>query len=293
MKKYLKLIRVKHYIKNGLIFLPLFFSQSFLKFNLLRNVLLSFLSFSFMCSVVYIINDLNDIEKDRKHPIKKKRPLASGEISKKEAIFIMIVLFVLSILINVLISTNNYYSLLLLLGYLVLNILYSCGLKNIVLLDIAILVSGFLIRILYGSSVADISISNWLYLTVMSMAFYLGLGKRKKELEKNSDVSRKVLSKYNHEFLDKNMYLCMTLTIVFYALWTIDPSIATIHSGMVWTVPIVLLICMKYSLDVEGSSFGDPVDVVTKDKILLSMVFIYILIMTWIFYGSELFKVFC
>lgn len=288
MKKYLKLIRVKHYIKNGLIFLPLFFSQKFLDFSLLGSVLLSFLSFSFMCSVVYIINDLKDIEKDKKHPIKKKRPLASGVISKKTAILIMILLFVLSIIFNWLAVSNNLYSIALLLIYLVINILYSFGLKNVALLDIAILVSGFLIRVLYGSTVINVEISNWLYLTVMSMAFYLGLGKRRKELEKNSSVARKVLSKYNQDFLDKNMYLCLALTIVFYALWTIDPSISILHSGMVWTVPIVLLICMKYSLNIEGSSFGDPVDVVTKDKVLLVMIFIYLITIGSIFYGKEL-----
>ena len=288
MKKYLKLIRVKHYIKNGLIFLPLFFSQLFLNFDLLGRTILSFLSFSFMCSVVYIINDLKDVEKDRKHPIKKKRPLASGEVSKNSAIVLMILLFAISLITNFLAAPNNYYSLTLLLIYLIINALYSFGLKNIALLDVAILVSGFLIRILYGSSIIDVEISNWLYLTVMSMAFYLGLGKRRKELDKNSFIARKVLSKYNHEFLDKNMYLCMALTIVFYSLWTIDPSISAIHSGMVWTVPVVLLICMKYSLDIEGSSFGDPVDVVTKDKVLLSMIFVYLIIIASIFYGDKI-----
>lgn len=288
MKNYLKLIRVKHYIKNGLIFFPLFFSQNLLQLNLLRNVLLSFLSFSLMCSVVYVINDLKDIKKDRKHPEKKKRPLASGAVSKNEAYVIILILFISSLFLNFIANQNNIYSYLLLLAYLLINISYSFGLKNIPLLDVIILVSGFLIRIIYGSIITNIDISSWLYITVMSMAFYLGLGKRRKELEKNSYNSRKVLSKYSKEFLDKNMYLCMGLTIVFYSLWTIDSSIQSSNKLMVWTVPIVLIICMLYSLDIEGSSFGDPVEVVTKNKLLLLLIFVYIIIVFTIFYGKSI-----
>lgn len=288
MKNYLKLIRVKHYIKNGLIFFPLFFSQNLLQLNILRNVLLSFLSFSLMCSVVYVINDLKDIKKDRKHPEKKKRPLASGAVSKNKAYVIILILLTASLLLNFIANQNNIYSYLLLLVYLLINILYSFGLKNIPLLDVIILVSGFLIRIIYGSIITNIDISSWLYITVMSMAFYLGLGKRRKELEKNSYNSRKVLSKYSKEFLDKNMYLCMGLTIVFYSLWTIDSSIQSSNKLMVWTVPIVLIICMLYSLDIEGSSFGDPVEVVTKNKLLLLLILVYIIIVFTIFYGKSI-----
>lgn len=288
MKKYLQLIRIKHYIKNGLIFLPVFFSQNLLHFDILKNVLLSFLAFSFMCSTVYVVNDLKDIKKDRKHPEKKKRPLASGIVSKHEAYIIILILFILSLFLNFIANGNNIFSYLLLLLYLVINILYSFGFKNVPILDVVILVSGFLIRIIYGSVITGIDISSWLYLTVMSMAFYLGLGKRRKELEKNSSNSRKVLSKYSKEFLDKNMYLCMGLTIMFYSLWTIDPIIQSSYKLMVWTVPIVLIICMLYSLDIEGSSFGDPVEVVTKNKPLLLLIFIYIIIVFVIFYGKNI-----
>lgn len=292
MKDYLKLMRVKHYIKNGLIFLPLFFSQKLLNINILKSNLLGFISFSLLCSVIYIINDIKDIDKDRKHPKKKNRPLASNRISIKNAYILMTCLLILSLIINYFssTSTNIIYTYILLGVYLFLNILYSCGLKNIPLVDIAILVSGFIIRILYGSVLTGVSISNWLYLTVMSMAFYLVLGKRKKELEKNDSKSRNVLDKYSISFLDKNMYLCMGLTIIFYSLWTIDPAISTTHNFLIWTVPMVLLICMLYSLDIEGSSYGDPVEVVLGNKYLIIAIVAYIIVILSIFYGASIIK---
>ena len=146
--------------------------------------------------------------------------------------------------------------------------------------------SGFLIRVLYGSAVTAIEVSNWLYLTVISMSFYLGLGKRRNELDTQGSKSRKVLKFYNHDFLDKNMYMCLGLTIVFYSLWCVDSTTIERYSNsnIVWTVPLVMLICMKYSLNVEGNSDGDPVSVLLKDKILMGMVFLYVLIVLLIIY---------
>ncbi len=290
MKNYIKLMRVKHYIKNGLIILPIFFSQGLFNYATLRNVFFAFLSFSLMCSVVYIINDIRDIEKDKKHPEKMKRPLASGKIKKKNAYMLLSILLIISLFLNAFSTTgkNLIISYFLLFGYLILNILYSFGLKNVPLIDIIILVSGFVIRIIYGSVTTSIEISSWLYLTIMSMAFYLGLGKRRKELEKNSTKSRKVLENYSKNFLDKNMYLCMSLTIIFYSLWTIDPVVSKNHKILIWTVPFVLIICMLYSMDIEGSSFGDPVEVIMNNKYLLLLVIIYIVLMFLIFYGNTI-----
>ena len=113
-----------------------------------------------------------------------------------------------------------------------LNLLYSFGLKNVPVADIAILVSGFLLRVLYGSSITGIEISKWLYLTVIAMSFYLGLGKRRNELEKHGGEStRKVLEAYNKNFLDKNMYMCLSLAIVFYSLWCTDPNTISLYNN--------------------------------------------------------------
>lgn len=287
LKNYLKLIRIKHYLKNFLVFAPLLFSGNFFEVTLLLKTLLSFIAFSFTASVVYIINDIRDVEKDKLHPIKKERPIASGKVSKKEGIILAILLFIISIFINWNISTSPI-SFIILLSYLLMNIAYSFGLKNLPIIDILILSIGFLLRVFYGAVILNLNVSNWLYLTILSISFYLGLGKRRNEIDKSKN-SRKVLEHYNRNFLDKNMYMCLALTIIFYSLWCVDP-INSLRFGdlnyLLFTVPIVMIICMKYSLNIEGDSFGDPVDVVFSDKTMLALIIIYglcILLLLYIF----------
>ena len=286
MKNYLKLMRVHHYLKNVLIFLPLVFSQNLFDLTLLKKTILGFFAFSILSSIVYIVNDIQDVEKDRKHPTKCKRPIASGAVSVKEAYILAVVIAVIGITLNYFACGVNLLGWGFVLLYVGLNFAYSMGLKNLPIIDITILVSGFLIRVLYGSAVTAIEVSNWLYLTVISMSFYLGLGKRRTELDAQGSKSRKVLKFYNHDFLDKNMYMCLGLTIVFYSLWCVDSTTIERYSNsnIVWTVPLVMLICMKYSLNVEGNSDGDPVSVLLKDKILMGMVFLYVLIVLLIIY---------
>lgn len=192
MKNILKLLRVKHYIKNILVFVPLAFAGS-LDISKLLFCFWGFISFSLISSCIYIVNDAKDIKKDQLHPKKKNRPIASGSISVKTGILIAVVCFVLSvgIIITIILCYRmKYTSLLWLLIYFVLNLFYSLGLKNIPIIDIIILMSGFLIRILFGAVLADTFVSSWLYLTVMSGAFYLALGKRRNEILKNGNCWR-------------------------------------------------------------------------------------------------------
>lgn len=281
----IKLMRPHHYIKNGLLFLPLVFSGNLLNKEFIFVMIIGFLAFSLSSSIIYIINDIFDVEKDRLHPKKCKRPIASGEISIKFAWFWAFLLFIAVILLNSIVATNNIGAWVLLGLYIVLNFSYSMGLKQVPLIDVAILVSGFLIRVLYGASIINVVVSNWLYLTVISMAFYLGLGKRRNEMSRQGSETRKVLQFYNYNFLDKNMYLANALTIVFYSLWCVDTStVARFSNKLIWTVPLVMLISMKYSLNIEGNSDGDPVDVVLGDKLLMGLAIIYmisILILTY------------
>ena len=287
IKEYMKLMRIKHYLKNVLIFLPLVFSGELLDIHNLTNCIVGFIIFSFTSSIVYIINDIKDIENDKKHPIKKKRPLPLGTVSKEEAIILALVLGVIAITLSIfVIGYERIIAIMLLLLYLAINVAYSFGLKKKPIVDIVILVAGFLIRVLYGAVITDIELSNWLYLTVISGAFYMGLGKRRNEIIKQGDKSREVLKCYTKDFLDKNMYVCVALCIVFYSLWCVDPTtlLKTGNNLLIWTVPVIMIILMKYSLDIEGDSYGDPVDVIVNDKILLLIVLIYALFMFGIIY---------
>ena len=286
IKNYFKLLRVNHYLKNFLVLLPIVFSSELLNLSKLKTTVLGFIAFCLTASIVYIINDLKDIENDKKHPVKKNRPFASGKVSKVEGIIILIVLTLIVLGLSYFIGFEHWIALLLLGVYLLLNVFYSFGLKNVPIVDIVILVSGFLIRVVYGAQIIDLTVSNWMYLTVISASFYMGLGKRRNEIIKKGDKSRKVLKYYTKEFLDKNMYVFLGLCIVFYALWAVDPT--TINklgnNLMIWTVPFIMVILMKYSLNVEGNSFGDPVDVILHDKSLLAIGAIYALSMFGIIY---------
>lgn len=152
MKKYIKLIRVKHYIKNLLIFLPIIFSQRITDITALTKTLITFILFCISTSIIYVVNDIKDIDKDRNHPKKKNRPLASGKISIKQAIKVIIILSIILIFGMVIFFRNNAYVMAIILVYIIMNMLYSMKLKNIPILDITILATGFLIRVVLRSS---------------------------------------------------------------------------------------------------------------------------------------------
>jgi 4-hydroxybenzoate polyprenyltransferase len=284
MKRYLKLMRIHHYIKNILVFAALACSGQFFDVEKLSSAVAAFVAFSMISSVVYIINDIRDREKDRKHPTKCNRPIAAGTVSVKSACVLAAVLLVIAAVCNGV--TFRITSTLLLALYFALNLGYSFGLKNIPIVDISILVAGFLIRILYGAFVTGITISNWLYLTVIALSFYFALGKRRNELKQVGGETRKVLKAYPLNFLDKNMGMCLTLANVFYALWSMDEKTRAFYENdyLIFTVPIVLLITLKYSLDVEGDSDGDPVEVLLRDKVLLGLCVLYLAAMFAILY---------
>lgn len=279
-------MRVHHYIKNLLIFMALSYSGQLLENAKLKNGILGFISFCAISSAVYIINDIQDKEKDKLHPQKCNRLIASGDISVKNATFYSIALVLIGILCNVLVF--HFLSSMLLLLYLIINLAYSYGLKNIPIADVSILALGFFIRIAYGAIITDINISNWLCLTVISLAFYFALGKRRNELRLTKEgETRNVLKYYSKDFLDKNMYMCLTLANMFYALWSMEKSIVASYDNrnFIFTVPMVLIITMKYSLDIEGDFYGgDPVEVFIHDKILILLCVLYIAVMFTIIY---------
>ena len=288
MKNYIKLIRVKHWLKNFLIFLPAFFSINIFNKSYIATCSLGFLVFCFASSIIYIFNDINDIEKDRLHPVKKHRPLASNAISKKQAYFIIILLiFIISMIIFFLYkNTKNIFVILIPLIYIILNIFYSKGFKNIPIIDVVILVSGFVLRVMYGGEVINVEVSKYLYLMIIFGSFYLGFGKRRNEIIKNGNKGRKVLEYYNKDFLDKNMYVCLALAIVSYTLWCVDKTTITRigNDYLFWTIPIVMVILQLYSLNIEGNSHGDPIEVVLADKKLIIVIIIYIIVMGGLLY---------
>lgn len=284
--KYIKLARPHHWIKNILVLLPLLCSGQFLEWDRLGRALWGFLAFSLLASAIYCINDIRDRDKDRNNAAKCHRPIASGAVTVPSALVFCGVLLAGALACGYLAAGLRRNCWLAFGAYFLLNLGYSLGLKDKPLIDIAILVSGFLLRTLYGGAVTDIVLSKWLCLTVMAASFYLGLGKRRGEIRGRTGGTRAVLRYYSESFLDKNMYMCLALAVMFYALWTVDDlTVARVGSeNLVWTVPLVILVCMKYSLAVEGESDGDPVEVLLHDRPLLGLVLLLAVIVVAVIY---------
>jgi len=264
--------------------MPLFFSLNFLNPSLVTDTVFGFICFSLLSSVVYILNDIRDMEKDRMHSTKRLRPLASGKIPMPHAVVVMAVLSVALIAMLVMVRThgNRLFSIEaigLLLLYAVLNVAYSWGLKNFPLVDVTILASGYVIRVLFGAMIIGVNVSVWLYLVVTLGAYYMGFGKRRNEITGNETGTRSVMRFYSHSFLDKNMYVCQVLCVVFYVLWSIDSeTVERLHtSAFVYTIPIILIIFLKYSLNIETDADGDPTSVLLGDKILIFLCGVYVI----------------
>lgn len=278
MGAWLSLLRVKHYVKSALIFLPLIFSQQiFINSILFAKVLFAALAFCFVASGIYVVNDIIDKRRDAVHPTKRHRPIASGKVGVRQALTCAILLVGLGLGMAIVISLHGSANVLwVLLAYLVLNLGYCLYLKKVPIIEVAILASGFLLRVLYGGFAAQVDVSYWLYLTILSLSFYLGLGKRRNEFERSGNKeSRKVLSQYNKRFLDRNMYMFLSLAIGFYSLWAIEQG----HWVHMCTIPLVMVSCMRYSLIVEGNSDGDPTNVILQDKLLLILIAAYTVMM--------------
>lgn len=281
-------MRPRHYIKNLLIFVPMVFDLQLFSPSSLLCVLGGFAAFSLLASAVYIFNDIHDADSDRLHEVKKNRPIASGAVSITAAYVLAGLLLASGAAIHLICGFGM--SCVLIAGlYFVVNLGYSMGLKHIPILDIVLLMLGFLLRVMYGAAIIKGYVSSWVYLTIISLSFYLGLGKRRNELRKAGGgigATRKVLSFYSYEFLDKFMYLCLTLAIAFYALWSADKDIAEKFGTdkLVWTVPMVIVLMMKYSADIESNSYGDPVDVITHDKWLMVLSGLFAIILMGLIY---------
>lgn len=271
-------MRVKHYIKNILVFIPMFFGGVIIDPHKIFHGVMGFIAFCALSSSIYIINDIKDIEHDKVHPTKCNRPLASGMISVTSSYILIIICLIVTVTLSV--TIGNFYGALCLLLYFILNIGYSFGLKEYPIIDIVILASGFVIRVFYGGFITDVNVSQWLYLVITTGSLYMGLGKRLGELKHSSCSSRKVLKYYNASFLEKNMYVCVALADVFYALWTLEMPNQYIR----WTIPFFIIILMCYSLDIEGNTDGDPVEVILKNKLLIFLIFAYAVCITLLLY---------
>lgn len=254
-----RLMRPKQWVKNAFVFAPLLFSGLFTDMLSVQHTLSAFIIFCLASSATYVLNDYNDIENDRKHPVKSKtRPLAAGEVSKPQARILMIVLYGI-----VALSALVYPEVSVVVGaYLLLNVGYTFYLKYQPVLDIFTIATGFVLRVYAGAVSLDVPLSSWMFITTLSLALFLAAIKRRQELVKSGNKARSVLQFYTVELVDKYAEMSATCAILFYSLFVISDK-----SDMVYTIPFVLFGLYRYWFIVESKDSGEsPTDALFADK---------------------------
>lgn len=263
-----KAMRPKQWTKNIVVFAPLIFDGKLFEPTLLLKTLLAFFLFCLMSSTVYLINDLVDMEKDRQHPTKRHRPLASGQLAPAVAVG-AIGAFVAIGLPAALWLDRGFA--LILFGYLLLNIAYSFALKNIVIIDVLLIAAGYVLRAAGGVAVVDVErFSPWLYLCLTLGALFLGFGKRRQELmllDEDAGLHRAILTEYTVPFLDQLIGLVTSTLVVSYSLYTFSAPNLPLNHTMMLTIPFVLygLFRYLYLIHIKGEG-GAPDELVLRDR---------------------------
>jgi 4-hydroxybenzoate polyprenyltransferase len=269
MSKYLFFaLRPKHWIKNGFVFLPLVFGHKLFDVRALWEVSAMFVLFCLASSSVYLINDLEDKEKDKAHPSKRLRPIASGKIKPAQALQTAVLLAVISLFPAFFLNAP---AALMLAIYLVFNILYSKWLKDFVIIDVFCLGFFFILRILAGTYAADVAVSHWIILMAGLLALFLGFNKRRQELKmlgRTSSSHRLVLTKYNLYFIDQVVGVLTASTVVAYTFYTIDErTVGQVGSNhMMLTIPFVYYGIFRYLYLLHRRHWdGDPTRLLLSD----------------------------
>lgn len=279
-------MRPKDWAKNLFLFIPLFFSGDLFVLDKLLGLCNGFIAFSFVASSIYIINDYQDIENDRKHPEKCKRPLASGEATPKIAIFLAFFLIIAGFSIAYLVKSSFFY---LLAVYFCLNLSYSLGLKDVAILDIFIIAIGFSLRVRAGGAIADVPITIWLNIMVFLLALFMAIGKRRDDalLKISSGMDmRKAIKGYTLEFLNVLISLVSAVIIVSYFMYTVSDKVIVRHgtTRLYFTALFVMAAIMRYlQIIFVSQDSGSPTKILYKDRfiqisMLLWMISFYVLI---------------
>jgi len=293
MKKYFSLIRLKQWIKNFFVFAPLLFSKHLFEIEYFYKAFIAFLSFCFVSSSVYVINDIIDREKDKLHPKKKLRPIASGQIGLLQAFLILFIFLVSSILTSL---KLNYKIAIIIAFYFVLNFSYSFWLKNIVILDIMTISVGFILRVIAGGEAIDVKISNWLILSTFFISIFLAAMKRRSELalfENNDLLTRKVLSEYSTYFADLIGVISASALLISYALYTINENTIEyfgndyiFYSNIFAAFGIFRFMYLSY----KKSKGENATEVMLTDLPMMINLILYVLFIIFVVYYSRLIR---
>lgn len=286
MRAWIRLFRPTHWTKNAFVIIPLLFSGRATDASAALAVLAAFGAFCLAASAVYALNDVLDSSADRSHPVKRTRPVASGQIGAPAATSASLLLAVLAVSLALVAgpATAGWIA-----GYLALNVAYSFVLKHMVLLDVFAIAAFFVLRLLAGSAAAHVHPSVWLLLCGGLLALYLGFAKRRHELSVLGDASaahRGVLAHYSAPFLDQISAVLLAVTVVSYLMYTLTSPTAQLvgTEALSYGAPFVLYGLFRYLYLVHQRDLGTPTETVLSDRALIATVMLWGLYNAWVLY---------
>ena len=270
----IKLIRPKQWIKNGFVLAPLMFTGEFKDIDAVRHAVVAMLLFCLASSATYIVNDIRDIESDRRHPSKSKsRPLAARLVTIPSALFLLALIYI-ALISGWFIAPRV---ILVILSYLALNVAYTLVLKHKPVIDIFTIAIGFVLRVWAGAVALDVPVSGWMFVTTLCLALYLAAVKRGQELSQSGTEGRKVLKHYSKPLVDRYAEMSATCALVFYSMYVMSSK-----PQLVITVPLVLFGLFRYWYVVDVLDGGEsPTDALLTDWPLLLTVVAWVTACMW------------
>ena len=294
--KLIELIRPKQWIKNLFCFAAILFAGQLLNLDLLVKNIIAFVAFCGVSSCTYIINDIIDIDSDRAHRKKRYRPLASGDVTIKQAKIFFVFIAIITILLTL---TLNFLFGLAILAYFLINILYSLKVKHMVILDVFFISFGFMLRVAGGAAAISVPISSWMILTTIFISLFLAVSKRRAELaqseQENFEKQRKVLDHYAIEFTEQMNTIAATGTIICYALYTVSQkAISTFNTDkLIYTTPFVIYGIFRYLYLIHKKNLGEsPTQIMTKDIPLILNTVFWFVVSVFLIYKSKFLALF-
>lgn len=273
MKKYLRLIRPQHWIKNVFVLVPMFFGGVLFDLTTIESGLLVFMAFSFIASSIYCYNDIVDADADRHHPVKCRRPIASGEVSVSHAYLLMAVMAVLSAIMVMLLPTPVRMGTAVVVAiYYVLNLAYCSKLKQYAVLDVCIVAFGFVLRIVAGGVAEEVALSQWIVLMTFLLTLFLSFAKRRDDvlrMNETGEAPRHNTIRYNLTFINQAITITASVTLVCYIMYTVSPEVKEHFKSqyLYLTSVFVLLGLLRYiQIAVVDKKSGDPVKVALTDR---------------------------
>ncbi|KPK27895.1 MAG: phosphoribose diphosphate--decaprenyl-phosphate phosphoribosyltransferase [Nitrospira bacterium SG8_3] len=264
----IKAMRPKQWVKNVLIFAALVFDRQLTVLPAIIDTVIGAAIFSLVASTIYLINDLSDIEADRQHPEKRKRPIASGLVPAWVAWVAVVGLLLISFPLAYWLSP----AFAIVCGvYFILNLAYSLWLKHVVVIDVLLLASFYVLRVVVGVTIIEVErFSPWMYLSITFLALFMGIGKRRAEFvlaQKTGDNHRRVLEFYTREYLDQLIMIVLTIAILAYSLYTFSAPNLPDNHVMMLTIPFVIYGVFRYLYLIQVKGFGEaPEEVLFKDR---------------------------